>query len=167
VYCLKCFEVLCLVVRGFLNSWTRLWWVHLVSTFHFWRFNICKIPNHIASNGSAECSLLHFFVRSIFNGLRFSHDQWKYSIQIHRFILSFWIEIWQIGKIVRYSYLWCFDWTVFTNNNMILLYLYAQYKKYSFISNKLPFSRVILTKTQRSGLCRLTRTCLRPTRLRV
>jgi hypothetical protein len=54
------------------------------------------MTNCHASNGSAECSPLYFFVQSIFIGL-FSHNQWKYSIQMHLFILRIW-QIWTVTK---------------------------------------------------------------------
>jgi hypothetical protein len=38
-------------------------------------------------------------------------------------LLSFLIENLTYRKNVHYSFIWCFDWTIITNNNLILSYL--------------------------------------------
>jgi hypothetical protein len=47
----------------------------------------------------------------------------KYDLLRHfTFILD-------IGQKVHYSFIWCFDWAIITNNNSILSHLNTQYKK--------------------------------------
>jgi hypothetical protein len=63
-------------------------------------------------------------------GLHVTNENTPFENNLLRhFTFIFGLRILHIGKNVRYSFIWCLDWTIITNNNLILSYLNTQYKE--------------------------------------